>query len=302
MPVALPLVGMRFRDFAAEVENLKRATSKRTREVSRAPFRRLVDHFGANPIQEITEFSWNTYVLKCKAETPQRRLTHDRKIMTTIMLAAFRQGLIHRRVTLRIPDAPREVGREIQEDELVLLFKAASKELRLQLRIALLMGLRLREMLGLRWERFDWKAQAIRLLPEDTKTRRGRVVPIPSALFSRLQKRYYRISRKTPCVFPSRFNSQKPQYENKTAWQACKRRAGVECRWHDLRHTSASILLRAGITTGVVSRYLGMSEQVLTRIYRHINLDELREAAEAIGGRTPKMGAPPGVGAYSRQS
>jgi len=140
--------------------------------------------------------------------------------------------------------------------------------------------MRLREMLHLRWDRISWDEKTIRLRPEDTKTRKGRVIPIALELFHQLKARH--VQSRSSYVFPSRFDQNLPQNENKTAWRALRPRAVVTCRWHDFRHTCASRLLRRGIPTSVAKKYLGMTEAVLTGIYQHLSLDDLRTAAEAM--------------------
>jgi integrase len=144
------------------------------------------------------------------------------------------------------------------------------------------MGLRLREMLCLRWDRFDWDLSTVELLAAETKTRRGRCVPIPSDLLPEFAARQARAL--SPYVFPSRCGKSW-QTANKTAWRRCRVRAGVMVRWHDLRHTCATLLLRRGIPPHVARVYLGMSEAVLTRIYLHLSIEDLRRAAEAMSGK-----------------
>ena len=50
----------------------------------------------------------------------------------------------------------------------------------------------------------------------------------------------------------------KPVGEWKAAWEAAKKRAGVTCRFHDLRHTGCTRMLEAGVPFSVRKRLYGL--------------------------------------------
>ena len=62
----------------------------------------------------------------------------------------------------------------------------------------------------------------------------------------------------------------------KEAWEAAKIRAGVTCRFHDLRHTGCTRLLEAGVSHPVVAEIMGCSASTAIRmifqVYGHIGL------------------------------
>jgi integrase len=196
---------------------------------------------------------------------------------------ALRKGLVKSIIPLPVPDIPSDVGREVTDEEIKRLYAVSRDELRFQIEIAVKMGLRLREMLSLRWDRIEWASRLVRLRPEDTKTRRGRIIPMNSDLFPQFESRF-RIA-KTPFVFPRVTDPTRPMHDNKKQWQAAKRRAGVKARWHDLRHSAATVAIRRGVPLATVSRLLGMSEGMLLKIYHHVNVDDLRRGADAMRDR-----------------
>jgi integrase/recombinase XerD len=53
---------------------------------------------------------------------------------------------------------------------------------------------------------------------------------------------------------------------------------GVQARFHDLRHTSATWALRAGMPKERVSRMLGHSNDVTTSIYEHLDFTDVKES------------------------
>lgn len=235
---------------------------------------RLVRYFGDTPLKKIDEGAWGGYVHWRLAQRPGSKLFDDRKYMRQVVLEAHRLGAIQVPPRLAIPDIPGTIGREITKPEIKRLLKNASSPLRFQIEIGYLMGLRLREMLRLRWDRIDWKRKTIRLLPSDTKTRRGREIPIHPRLLRRFKACYRK--RKSDYVFPSPLGPWRPCNDNRHAWERCKRKAGVKARWHDLRHTCATRLLRAGHSLRIVRKILGNGERVLAEIYDHPDLSDLR--------------------------
>ena len=70
------------------------------------------------------------------------------------------------------------------------------------------------------------------------------------------------------------------------------RRIGLSgLRFHDLRHTSATVALQAGIPAQVVSRRLGHASVAFTLdTYAHVLPDQQREAAELMDTVLPAPG------------
>jgi len=264
-----------FQETAILVLRLRDLKSEKTRIAARLHIGRLIKNFGELPIGEITETDWAAYITRELAKK-KRTFFDDRKYMRMILRHAWRGGLIAHQLELAIPDLPSEVGREIEPHELRALRKHAGPTLRFQIEIARRMGLRLREMMRLRWDQFDWEKFTIRLLPGDTKTRRGRLIAVPPDLMAQFKRR--RAKNRSLFVFPTRDGS-RPQGSNKTAWRRCKAKAGVRARWHDWRHTAATVMLRRGVDPEVARRYLGMSRKVFDRIYTHLSVEDLRKAA-----------------------
>jgi integrase len=285
-----------FETLALRILERKKLKSRKTYTGAELHIRKLVRFFEGQPLCEINEDAWIRYCLHRRAENPTCRLFDDRKQLTSIMLAAYREGFIPRQLKFSIVDEKRSVGREITPEEMGRIYQFANPELTLQIDIALKMGLRYREMLYLRWAAINWDERLIKLEPGDTKTRRGRIVPIPTDLLDRLKSR--RNKTHGPYVFPGRDKwwrrspthgvvrkssikaGDRPRETNANTWRRVLRRAGVRARWHDLRHTCATRMLRRRIPPHIVARVLGMGLKVLMEIYAHLNIDDLRMAIE----------------------
>ena len=152
--------------------------------------------------------------------------------------------------------------------------------------LLLLTGMRVGEVLNLRWPEVD--AQRGLLLLPDSKTGRKPVILSQAALD--LLKRQTKEAG-TDLVFPS--STGEARHDIKKAWASIIRHAGLEgLRVHDLRHTHASVAAGAGYSLPVIGRLLGHTQAATTQRYAHLAHDPVREAANTVGGRLDKMRRP----------
>lgn len=73
----------------------------------------------------------------------------------------------------------------------------------------------------------------------------------------------------------------------KSGFQRARKAAGMEhVNFHDLRHSTASLLAHAGIDLHTISKILGHSTTKMSERYAHIKVDKQKEALEKVfGGR-----------------
>jgi integrase len=62
------------------------------------------------------------------------------------------------------------------------------------------------------------------------------------------------------------------------AWTRAREETGIDCRWHDLRHTCASWLVQAGVPIYTVAQILGHSSPAVTQRYAHLAPQNLVDA------------------------
>ena len=111
-----------------------------------------------------------------------------------------------------------------------------------------------------------------------TKTGITRTVPIRGEALELLRTKIYR--NDTPLIFPSKKNSS-VAFDFRAPFEAAVKRAGIEdFRWHDLRHSAASYLIRAGINLRIVGEILGHKNISMTMRYSHLAPDHLTDAVE----------------------
>jgi integrase len=146
------------------------------------------------------------------------------------------------------------------------------------LRLLILTGARLREILDLKWEHVDIE-RGLLFLP-DSKTGRKTIVlnaPALAVLATLPRIGTYVIIGEHP---------ETPRHDLKRPWQLVSKRAGLEgVRLHDLRHTHASFGAGAGLGLPIIGKLLGHTQPSTTQRYAHLDIDPLRRASETIGGR-----------------
>jgi len=68
----------------------------------------------------------------------------------------------------------------------------------------------------------------------------------------------------------------------KTAWGTLRKRAGVNCRWHDLSHTAATKMAGVGIPESTMLAIMGHMSQAMLERYSHIRMAAKRDAVESL--------------------
>lgn len=150
------------------------------------------------------------------------------------------------------------------------------------IRLLILLGARLREVLHLRWSEIDFE-RGLLILP-DSKTGK-KVIILNAPAVAVLQS----IPRVGEFVVAGRGPTKKGQQEQprsdlKKSWAAIRRHAGLEgLRLHDLRHSFASVGAGAGLGLPIIGKLLGHTEASTTQRYAHLDADPLRRASNAIG-------------------
>ena len=90
---------------------------------------------------------------------------------------------------------------------------------------------------------------------------------------------------RTPLLFPSPSGGYLDLHNLRVrVWRPAQRRAGIDPvrRVYDLRHTSATPALRAGISTFDLSRYMGASLTMIDRHYGHLAHDGRQHAIDLL--------------------
>lgn len=208
-------------------------------------------------------------------------------VLKVILNHAVRRGVITMSPFARIArhecPAPSAVPRRILNSrEISALLDATSDKHRCLVMTAIFSGLRQSELLALQWDNIDAVNKVIRVqtaldrqqrhVPLKTKAGRRDVVVADKLLVALENKhRRSRYSEASDYVFASQAGT--PLHwrnASRRIFKPALERAGLpgRVRWHDLRHTYASILIAGGANVLFLSRQLGHSKPEITlRLY-----------------------------------
>lgn len=235
---------------------------------------------------------------------------YARSVLSRALNRAVKWDLVRRNVA-SLTDAPPSSSQEIvpltEEQARRLLDAVRGHRLEALYRVALSLGLRRGEVLALRWEDIDFSKATLRvtgalqwvdgkLVRTPTKTKRSnRTLPLPSILKRALlhhrqlqeeeRRRLGNLWQENGLVFPSEIGTPLNPYNLIRHFKLMLKKAGLPTtvRFHDLRHSAATLLLAQGVPLKVVSDLLGHSSIVITAdVYGHVVEEAQRAAADKL--------------------
>jgi integrase len=194
----------------------------------------------------------------------------------------------------------KDVGKALSSDEESKLLAAVANQIspnRSQtlgtfVRVALLTGMRAGEIASLTWGQMDLARRVVTVGRAKTASGTGRQIPMNFQLFEVLTAHAE--------WFTSKFGDTRPEYhlfpfgkptpndptrpitDITGAWEALRKRAGVQCRLHDLRHTAATKMAEAGVPESTMLALMGHMSRAMMERYSHIRMAAKREAVEAL--------------------
>ena len=179
-------------------------------------------------------------------------------------------------------------------------FQAVCRRLRPELAalatVAKLTGWRKSELRSRQWRHVDFAAGWLRLEPEETKNRDGRMFPLIPELRVVLEAQRARVEalqKATGQVIPWVFcrDDGAPVGDFKKAWATARIKAGVPGRlFHDFRRTAVRNLIRAGIPETVAMKMTGHRTRSVFQRYAIVEETMLNEAAAKLIAAAPRLG------------
>ncbi|WP_053914681.1 tyrosine recombinase XerC [Streptomyces sp. TP-A0875] len=245
----------------------------------------------------------------CKALLSRRMVQSIHAVLRNALQNAVREELIVRNVAqlVQVPTPSYDTGKGLSvADARLLLRESADDRLHALYVLALVLGMRRGELLGLRWDAVDLDRQTLiveralqrvagelRLVRPKTVAS-VRTVPLPPAVVKALtehreQQAQERAAAGTEwkehgLIFTSRIGTPLEPDNLRRSWYPLRARLGLEIRFHDLRHSAVSLLLDLGVPPHVVRQIVGHSDIGVTmKVYAHASLDEQRKALRKLG-------------------
>ena len=143
--------------------------------------------------------------------------------------------------------------------------------------VALNTGMRMSEILKLEWENVYLMKRRIHV--EDSKSGRSRDIPMNDLVVEALSVRPH----DTKYVFPSPKTDESLKSVKSSFKRACRKAKIKGLRFHDLRHTSATIMIEIGVPLVTVSQILGHASIQMTMRYAHPRPEHKRDAIFKLG-------------------
>ena len=172
--------------------------------------------------------------------------------------------------------------------------------------LAVTTGMRQGELLGLRWADLDWQTRKLHIQRQLQRTENGLVFSEPKSAAGRrviilgeetVRKLRYHLNilaterrelgeqwQENDLVFPSTIGTPWDQRNLYRVYKRFLKLAGLpNIRFHDLRHTAATLMLQQNVNPKVVQERLGHSDITLTlNTYSHVLPSMQEEAAEKL--------------------
>ncbi|HWA17741.1 MAG TPA: tyrosine-type recombinase/integrase [Devosia sp.] len=154
------------------------------------------------------------------------------------------------------------------------------------IRLLILTGMRLREVLSLRWSQIDFDRGVIVLEKHKTaRTTGSKAVVLNAPALAVLDG----IDRIGAYVVAGEFagtKDEQPRPDLKRPWAVVRSAAGLDdLRIHDLRHNFGGFGASGGLGLPIIGKLLGHTQPATTSRYSHLDADPVRKASDAIGER-----------------
>lgn len=143
---------------------------------------------------------------------------------------------------------------------------------------SVLVGLRMSNTKDLKWSQIDFSRGTVTIPASHYKSKKNQCFPLSPAAVSLLKA----IPQSSEYVFTFRGKHIRYTFNTK-AFRKARKRAGLTCRWHDLRHTFASWLAVQGASDRVLQSMGGWASPRMPSKYAHLRTDDLRPWASAVG-------------------
>ncbi len=266
-----------FQDFARRYEEYARA-NKRGFHNEQYRIRQLVELFGKRRLSDL--ITWDAEKFKAELSKSVKPATVNRLLgnVKNMLTMAVKWNVLQQNpfAGVKLLPVPTMLERILGDEEEPKLLEACDRVrapyLHPIVNLALNTGMRKGEIFSLHWSQVDLGNHLIHI--QNAKTEYGeRRIPMNDTVFgllSKLQK-----CRHGDLIFPSHRKTGEKFRDVKTAFRRAVSLSGIRhIRFHDLRHTFATRLVRAGVDLITVQHLLGHAKITMTARYAHTLADD----------------------------
>jgi len=272
-------------------------------------FVHLTPALGRRPISALTPADVQDYLAAASARLAPQTVGHHRAVLRRALNVALRWGLVSRNVATlvdvpRVPKAERGILTASQVAQ--LLEATADDRLHALYALAATTGMRQAELLGLTWDHVDLEGAKLTVartlvrhggafrMAEPKTDRSRRTIGLGTSTVLALRAHRIRQAQErlagghggpyAGLVFTTRQGAPIHSRSALKAFHRVLERAKLPTiRFHDLRHTAATLMLSQGLTLEDVKQVLGHSTITLTsNTYGHVVEQRSRHVAEVV--------------------
>ena len=261
-PVTLKLSDLLLR-YQQEITPHKKSKDSETRRISRL----LRDPISKTRLCDLSSDKLASFRDK-RLKDGQRAASYDLQIIRhTINIAQMewcvplKENPVNQ-IRMPSPPKPRERRLRVDEYDKLLSFSENSRSYFLKPLIILGVetGMRLGEMLQMKWKDLDTQSSTLLLI--DTKNGSSRIIPLSQCALDVIKN----LPKGSENIIPVTYSAVK------SAWQRLCNRSGIEdLRFHDLRHEAISRLFELGLTIPEVTMLSG--HKTKSQLFRYAHAD-----------------------------
>jgi len=268
---------IRFDIFSKEYLEFSKKT-KRSWKRDRTSLKALSRFFGMMRLSDINAGHIEKYKTLRIPEVSAASLNRELSCFSALFTLAKKSKLVEAnpvREVKKLQERKLDM-RILNDEEARRLIEKSKGHLRPIVIIALNTGMRAGEIFNLRWNDIDFEHNFIFI--KRTKSGITRKIPMNGMLAAALKG----IKRKSEFVFVNSSTEKPITRVDKSFKTACDNAKIKDLRFHDLRHTSASWMVMAGVDLVTVAQILGHSDIKMTMRYAHPTPENRRKAVNVL--------------------
>lgn len=274
-----------FEDFANKYLEWAEANHRSYKTFDKPRIKCLLTFFKGKRLHEINSWIIDKFKQTRKQNVSPSTVNLDLAVLSSIFSRAIVWGLLkdHPMKGRKVEKLPTESQKEriLTEDEEEVLLASSSGWLRDIIILALDTGMRLSELIHLKWEDVDLTRQFLTV--RNTKSGRDRKIPLTLRVILTLLNRK-KSPGATEHIFPHGQGNQ--LWRVRSAFVRLLKRINIKgLRFHDLRHTFATKLITQGVDLATVQKLLGHQDIRMTQRYSHPSSDDMKKAIRILEKR-----------------
>lgn len=253
-------------------------------------FKKLIEFIGDMPIREISYPQIDKFLTETFKRTKEGARTYH-----IALKSAFNTAIKWNYVStnfftqIKLAKVPKNNPIFIKENEFDELLKQETNPLLKEIyQFAFYTGLRLSEIINLKWNGIDFAENIIQVKNTNeftTKSKKERVVPINPIVKNILLNRYPKVIsiEQNDYVFTKEGLKIRGDYITK-GFKKCVKSSKLnhELHFHNLRHSFASNMAIKGVSIFIIKELLGHADVKTTQIYSHLRAEDLRNAINVL--------------------